>query len=75
MNVLPFRRSQSVNTDSMADIEAASSIPPWPVDFGPRAPADEPPHLDEGVEMLGRLFIYAICVVAAVSTVAAVWPA
>lgn len=36
---------------------------------------DRRPHLDDGAEMLGRLFIYAICVVAAVSTVAAVWPA
>lgn len=31
MTVLPFRRSQSVNTDSLADTEMQSSIPPWPV--------------------------------------------
>lgn len=31
MNVIPFRRSQSVTTDSLADTEMQSSIPPWPV--------------------------------------------
>ncbi len=31
MNIIPFRRSQSVNTDSLADSEMQSSIPPWPV--------------------------------------------
>lgn len=31
MTIIPFRRSQQVQTDAMADTEAASSIPPWPV--------------------------------------------
>lgn len=42
MTIIPFLRSQQAQTDQMADTEAASSIPPWPVDFGPRPSAVEP---------------------------------
>jgi|GEM_PF-3551605 hypothetical protein len=31
MTIIPFRRADHVATDAMADTEAASSIPPWPV--------------------------------------------
>ena len=43
MNVLPFRRSQTVATDAMAETEMQSSIPPWPVDFGPRPVVEDDP--------------------------------
>lgn len=46
MTILPFRRSQQVSTDAMADTEAASSIPPWPVDFGPKPSAVEPDPIE-----------------------------
>lgn len=74
MNILPFRRADVISTDAMADTEAASSIPPWPVDFGPKPSAVEQPrpHLDSSAEMLGLLAVYVCCVITVVGVVAAV---
>lgn len=63
MTIIPFRRSQQVQTDAMADTEAASSIPPWPCDISPRPSAvEQGPTGDESMEMLGRLIAYAVSV-------------
>ncbi len=69
MTIIPFRRAES---DAMADTEAASSQPPWPVDFGPK-PVEQPrPHMDSSAEMLGILAVYVCCVITAIGVVAAV---
>lgn len=68
MTIIPFRTAQHVKTDQMADTEAASSIPPWPVDFGPRV-EPEPEDCDGG--MVGRLIAYAAIVVVSIGAVAA----
>lgn len=73
MTIIPFRRSQQVQTDAMADTEAASSIPPWPVDFGPRPSAVEPDPIDGMGAIVVPVVVFAC--VAAAAIVAALWPA
>ena len=68
MTIIPFKHADRVQTDQMADTEAASSIPPWPVDFGPRV---EPEPDDCDGQMIGSLIAYAAIVVVSIGAVAA----
>ena len=72
MTITPFRRSQSVATDAMADTEAASSIPPWPVSQHRVQPVD-----DVLIEGAGAVAVPAVvlCAAIAAAIVAALWPA
>ena len=62
MTIIPFKAADRVQTDAMADTEAASSIPPWPVDFGPKPTAVEP----DPIEGAGAVVIPAIVALAGV---------
>lgn len=42
MTIIPFKAADRVQTDAMADTEAASSIPPWPFDYEPSAIEPDP---------------------------------
>ena len=71
MTIIPFKHADRVQTDQMADTEAASSIPPWPVDFGPKVES-EPDDCDGG--MVGRVIAYAAIVAASIGAIAAlIW--
>ena len=72
MTIIPFRRSQQVQTDAMADTEAASSIPPWPVSPHRVQPVD-----DGLIEGAGAVVVPAVVLgaVVAAAIVAALWPA
>ena len=38
----------NIDTSRLAETEAASTIPPWPIDFGPKEPAPEVEQVPEG---------------------------
>lgn len=38
----------NIDTSRLAETEAASTIPPWPVDFGPKEPPPEMEQTPEG---------------------------
>lgn len=67
MTIIPPRYGDRVTTDAMADTEAASSIPPWPIDFGPPPSAVEP----EPIEGAGAVVVHVL-VLAAVACAAVV---
>lgn len=69
MNVIPFRQSQQVKTDAMSETEASSSIPPWPVDFGPRRVEVEPEPLDGAGAVVVPVLVLAAVACAAVVAV------
>ena len=61
MNIIPFKPAERVQTDAMADTEAASSIPPWPVDFGPKQTAVEPDPIEgAGAVVIPLLMLVAV---------------
>ena len=61
MNIIPFKPAERVQTDAMADTEAASSIPPWPVDFGPKQPSAEPDPIEgAGAVVIPLLVLVAV---------------
>ena len=68
MTIIPFKPAERVQTEQMADTEAASSIPPWPVDFGPRPSAVEPDHIEgAGAVVVPLLVMAAVCCAALVA--------
>lgn len=38
----------TIDTSRLAETEAASTIPPWPIDFGPKEPPPEVEQVPEG---------------------------
>lgn len=38
----------NIDTSRLAETEAGSTIPPWPVDFGPKEPEPELDDMPEG---------------------------
>lgn len=65
MTIIPFKHADRVQTDQMADTEAASSIPPWPVDFGPKPTSVEPDPVEgAGAIVVPVLVLVAVCCVA-----------
>lgn len=62
MTFIPFKPAERVQTDQMADTEAASSIPPWPVDISPRPSAVEPDPIEgAGAVVVPLLVMAAVC--------------
>lgn len=63
MTIIPFRSTERVQTDQMADTEMQSSIPPWPIDISPRDPAPiEPDEIDgAGAVVVPLLVLAAVC--------------
>ncbi len=72
MTIIPFSRSQQIQTDQMADTEMQSSIPPWPVSQHRVQPVD-----DVLIEGAGAVAVPAVvlCAAIAAAIVAALWPA
>ena len=70
MTIIPFRKSAQIKTDQMTDTEAASSIPPWPVDFGPKPSAvDHDPIEGAGAVVVPLLVMAAVCFFALLAVV------
>ena len=68
MTIIPFRSTERVQTDAMSETEASSSIPPWPVDFGPRRVEVEPEPIEgAGAVVVPLLVMAAVCCAALVA--------
>lgn len=48
----------NIDTSKLADTEAGSTIPPWPIDFGPKEPPPEVEQTPEGFA-IAVLFVLA----------------
>jgi len=62
MTIIPPRYGDRVTTDAMADTEAASSIPPWPIDFGPPPSAVEPDLIDGAGAVVVPVLVLAVVI-------------
>lgn len=62
MTIIPPRYGDRVTTDAMADIEAASSIPPWPIDFVPTPSAVEPDLIDGAGAVVVPVLVLAVVI-------------
>jgi hypothetical protein len=62
MTIIPTRYGDRVTTDAMADTEAASSIPPWPIDFGPPPSAVEPDLIDGAGAVVVPVLVLAVVI-------------
>ena len=68
MTIIPCRKSDQVKTDQMGDTEAASSIPPWPVDISSRPSAVETDPIEgAGAVVVPLLVMAAVCCAALVA--------
>ena len=68
MTIIPSRPAQRVDSDNMADTEAASSIPPWPVDISSRPSAVETDPIEgAGAVVVPLLVMAAVCCAALVA--------
>lgn len=70
MTIIPFRATDRVQTDAMADTEMQSSIPPWPVDIGPRQSVEHDPIEGAGAVVVPLLVLASVCFAA---LIAALW--
>lgn len=62
MTIIPFRATDRVQTDAMADTEMQSSIPPWPVDISPRPSAVEHDPIEgAGAVVVPLLVLAFVC--------------
>ncbi len=62
MTIIQPRYGDRVTTDAMADTEAASSIPPWPIDFGPPPSAVEPDLIDGAGAVVVPVLVLAVVI-------------
>ena len=62
MTIIPTRYGDRVTTDAMADTEAASSIPPWPIAFGPPPSAVEPDLIDGAGAVVVPVLVLAVVI-------------
>lgn len=62
MTIIPPRYGGRVTTDAMADTEAASSIPPWPIDFVPTPSAVEPDLIDGAGAVVVPVLVLAVVI-------------
>lgn len=62
MTIIPPRYGDRVTTDAMADTEAASSIPPWPIDFWPPPSAVEPDLIDGAGAVVVPVLVLAVVI-------------
>lgn len=67
MTIIPFRATDRVQTDQMADTEMQSSIPPWPVDIGPRQSVERDPIEGAGAVVVPLLVLAAVACAAVVA--------